>query len=595
MAVSSDDATSARHDAELGARRWRIAAWLSVAVAVLAHCWVARSAFVVGTPSFNLDEIASLLPGRALLGYPTPRVGGSGYFPLSAIVLSPIWWVTSDPVAFYRTALVVSLLIGLAAIWPLTRLATRLGLTTAQAVTVSGIVMSLPARTVQAEYVLAEKSLFLVLALTGLAVVRLTERPSYHRALLVSLGVALTYFSHARMLTLVVAALVWFLLFAVRHLWIGLVGLVSLGVLSWVADRAALRVVELVSHFRQGSGFGDTLRSMHAGPLARTVLGQSWEQVVSTFGLAPLGAVVLLVLVLREARRRTAGPALFLLLAVGAMFAGSTIAWATPERLFATTKVRLDVWIYGRYVDPLFALVALLALAAIVLGVRRWQAWAGAAISLAIIATTVLWLAPLAPTGGALTPAHAPGSAAFAWALPDHLVPTGIIPTFTNQTRFWLIASVVALVPVVVLLVARRRPLVVLATVLALGAAGTVTANVASGEFHDLRARDQPMHHTLQHILEEHPGTSVAYFWTCPGRGGETPGGRNRYAWSLLPTVLSTDPDADIVIACPTHPASGQPGAVVLPGRADVFYLVWIRPGPLQDELRAEGLLPPVS
>jgi hypothetical protein len=279
-------------------------------------------------------------------------------------------------------------------------------------------------------------------------------------------------------------------------------------------------------------------------------------------------------------------------LAVGAMFAGSTIDWAQSRWLHAPTRVRLDVWIYGRYADPLFTFVLLAALAAVVLVVRRRQAVAGAVIGLAIVLPTLLWLAPQAPTGGSLTPAHAAGPAAFAWLLPDHLVRSGTIPTLTDDGRFWLVASVVALVPPLVLLLTRRRPMIVLGLVLALGAAGTATADVASDEFHDSRAADQPMRDTVVRIVREHPGTSVSYFKACPGqRDAERRGPRNRYAWVLLPTVLGLDRDADIVIACPTSPAAGQPGAVPLPGRADGIYQVWIRPGALQDELRAEGLL----
>ncbi|SFC68269.1 hypothetical protein SAMN04487968_109159 [Nocardioides terrae] len=574
-------------------RGWWVAAWVCVAVAVLGHVWVLRSSFAAGTPSFNLDEVASLMPGRALLGLATPEVGGAGYFPLSAILVSPIWWFTSDPATFYRVALLVSTAIGLVALWPLTRIATRFGLTTPQALAVAGIVMAVPARTVQAEYLLAEKPLFLVVALAMLAVVRLSERPTYGRALLVSLLVALSYFTHARMPTLVVATAVWFVLLAVRHLRIGLVGLVSVLVMSGIARWTALRIVRLASGFHQGGSFGGALRP---GLLARTIVGESWSQLVSTFGLVSLGVVVIAALAFGEARRRIAGPALFLVLAVGAMFAGSAIDWAQPKWLHPTTRlVRLDVWIYGRYVDPLFALVLLVALAAVVRGARRWEVRASAVLSLAVVAVTLLWLAPQAPTGGSVTPAHAPGVAAFHWARPDHPVPTGTLPTFTDDTRFWLIASLVALVPVALLLVARHRPAVVLGAVLVLGAAGTASANVASDAFHELRNPAAPVRAMVVGIVHDHPGTSVSYFKECPGRSDEEKGLRNRFAWLLLPTVLGSDRDADVVVACETSPAAGRPGSVPLQARMDGFYLVWIRPGPLQDALRAEGLLQPVS
>src|SRR6478609_1466111 len=388
MAVSTTEVPVERARETRGDRLWLVAAWVAVAVAVLGHVWVVRSSFVAGTPSFNFDEISSLMPGRALLGLPTPQVGGSGYFPFAAILVAPVWWFTSDPTAFYRATLVISLLLGLASIWPLARVATRLGLTTAQSVTAAAVVVALPAHAVQAEYAIAEKPLLLVVSLTALAGVRLAERPTYARALTFSLAVALTYFTHARMITVVVAAFVWLLLLSIRYLRIGLVGLVALAVLSWAARTVALHVILLVSPagFLQSNGTTSILTSLRPGVLARTVLGQSWEQVVSTFGLAPLGLVVAATLAVAEARRRAAGPALLLLLAVGALFAGSAIDWAQPDQLWpTTTRVRLDVWIYGRYVDPLFALVMLVALAAIVVGVRRWQLWTGAAISLAIV------------------------------------------------------------------------------------------------------------------------------------------------------------------------------------------------------------------
>jgi hypothetical protein len=172
-------------------------------------------------------------------------------------------------------------------------------------------------------------------------------------------------------------------------------------------------------------------------------------------------------------------------------------------------------------------------------------------------------------------------------------VPSGTLPTLTNDTRFWLIASLVALVPVVLVLVRRRRPLVILAVLLLLGAAGTASANKASDDFHDLRAGNEPLIGTLRHVIDEHPGTSVSYFWRCPSRADAQPGGRNRYAWELLPTVVGYDRDDDIVIACPGHPAAAQPGAVPMREVADRYYPAWVKAGPLQDALRAEGLLRP--
>src|SRR3954471_9270353 len=86
------------------ARAWRIAALVAVLVAVAAHVWVAASALHKGFPTFSYDEIDTLLVGRAALGIPSPQVAGAGYFPLSSILVSPVWWITSDPFVFYRVA-----------------------------------------------------------------------------------------------------------------------------------------------------------------------------------------------------------------------------------------------------------------------------------------------------------------------------------------------------------------------------------------------------------------------------------------------------------------------------------------------------------
>ena len=51
-------------------------------------------------------------------------------------------------------------------IWPLALIVRRFGLTPAQAVVVGAIVMSIPSRTVQSDYTMSEKPLFLVIALT---------------------------------------------------------------------------------------------------------------------------------------------------------------------------------------------------------------------------------------------------------------------------------------------------------------------------------------------------------------------------------------------------------------------------------------------
>jgi len=581
------------------ARAWRVAALVAVLVAVAAHLWVAASALHKGFPTFSYDEIDTLMVGRAALGIASPQVSGAGYFPLSSILVSPAWWVTSDPFVFYRVAIAVGVLLALLTIWPLARVATRFGLTMPQAVTVAAIVMTLPARTVQADYALAEKTLFLFMALSVLAAVRVQERPTALRAVVFSVAVALTYFTHARMLVFAVAAALWLLLFALRRWQAALVGLVTLLPLTWGVGRLARHINSLVdpAGFNQGANLLDNLTIGNAGMLARAGLGQAWEQLVSGFGLAAVGLVVALVLAWRELRGRSAGPASLIVLSAGGLITSSVIAWASADQLYATTWRRLDAWIYGRYADPAFELLTLVALCAVVRGLGRLTVVAAWCLALVVAIPTLLWVAPEAPTGAFRTPAHIPGAMAWAWALPTQAVP-GTIPTLTNDNRFWLIATLTALVPLLVLAVSRSRVGrgVVLGLVLALAAGGTVFANQASDEYQSNHRVVNPLGLELRTILADHPDATVRYDARCPKRMPR-PGGRgNRFVWQLLPTVVSrTAQDADIVIACEAAGTSMPAGSIRLPSSVDGALYAWVVPGPLQDALARAGDVAPVS
>lgn len=596
---------------------WRIAAWATSLLAVAAHLYVARSALVEGVPTFTYDEIDTLFAGRAALGITTPQITGAGYFPLSAILVAPLWWLTSDPYTFYRAATLVGVVVAVATIWPLSRVATRLGLTSAQAVTVAAVVMTLPARTVQADYQLAEKLLFLLVAVVALAAVRLAERPTYGRAVLFAGAVALAYFDHARMLVLVGVAAIWLVLFGLLPLlgrgtagadgspardttrWrVALAGLVPLLVLSWGAGRLGRHINALVNPngFHQGKALSEHLRDATPGLVARAGLGQSWEQLISGFGLPVVGAVLVLVLAWRELRRREVGLMTLVLGAVLALFAGSVVAWSAQDQLFATTWRRLDVWIYGRYVDPVFELLTLVALAALVTGVRRAVAVSATVLALAISVPTVLWVAKDAPTWGFVTPAHIPGAMAWWWAMPDHRFAPGLVPSLTNENRFWLWATLTSLLPLALLLalvVLRRRVLVVGGLVLALAVGGTYFANRASDHYQANHGPDLPLIKDLRTILADHPGTTVAVVEQCPSRQVPRPGGRrNRLAWAMLPTIVGRDPKADIVVACPdAEQVRSMAGALRLSEPIFGVLYAYVRPGPLQDDLRSRGLL----
>jgi hypothetical protein len=591
-------------------RAWLAVAWLAVLVATAVHVWVAADAFTAGFPTFSYDEIDTLMAGRAALGVDSPQISGAGYFPLSAILVSPVWWLTSDPFTFYRVAIAAGVVVALVTIWPLARISTRLGLSTPQAVTVAAVVMTLPARSVQADYAIAEKHLFLLLALAVLAAIRIGERPAPGRAVVFALLVALTYFTHARMLVFVVAAAAWLLLLLRRHRAVSLTGLVTLLASSWALDRLARHINGLVdpTGFDQGAHLLDNLSLGNGGMLLRTALGQAWEQLVSGFGLVAVGLVVAAALARRELRARAAGPACLVLLTTLGLYAGSALAWADPDLLYATTWRRLDAWIYGRYVDPAADLLVLIALSAVVRGVGRRTLAAAWCVALAVAVPTLLWLAPKAPTGAFITPAHIPGAMAWWWTLPTRTEVPGTVPGLTGDNRFWLIATLTALVPltaltVLTLLPARRRPVaaggtgalvigLVMGLVMGLGAAGSVAADGASDRYQADHQVISPLARELRAILAAHPETTVGYDERCPKPVWQAGGRRNRFMWQLLPTVVSyATSGVDIAIVCRQAADRVPEGAVSLDRAAFGVMYAWVLPGPLQDSLREEGVL----
>lgn len=580
---------------------WRLTAVVSTVLALLVNVWVAWGTSMV---SFPYDEIDTLMIGRVAIGLDAPRVAGAGYFPGWSIVLAPIWWFTSDAFTFYRAAMVVGLVVVALTIWPLARIATRFGLTQAQSVTVAAIVMALPSRAIQSGYLLSERLVFLLLALTVLAAFRLWERPTYLRAVLMAAAAAATMFSHARMLEVVGTTAVWLLCFLLKRARVAAVGLVVLAGLSWGADRLARHLNEvLMGHpFNQDNHLDKAFQTATPGLLFRTAFGEAWIQVVGSFGLVAVGVVAGLILGWRELRQWRVGPVWFILGTALGLYVLSAVVWASPYHLYTRPWRRLDTWIYGRYADPAVAFVTLIGLCAVIVGLKRAPLIWSWVLALGISLPTVFVVSRDAPIWAFVTPAHIPGMLPWAWTLPRDKIPHGLVPTFTNDNRFWLIATCTALIPLVGLVVARvigragARAYAVTILVLAMALAGTVIANRPSDR---TRASHQvpPAADTLRSILADHPGTTVAFTGHCPQRSSsQAATWRNLTMWWLLPTIVHNPwhGDEDVVISCRKGDPSKVAGAVPLPQHLfKTDGVIWIMPGPLQDELRASGQLPP--
>lgn len=601
---STDDTTSSTS----GSRRlWTVAAVVAVLVSVAVNVYVAWGA----RPAFMFDEIATLLQGRVVLGMDVPHVDSPGYYPGWAILTAPIWLFTQSPFTFYTAAIVVGLVVGTLTIWPLARVATRFGVTPAQGVVAAAIVMTLPARALQSDYALAERLIFLLVALTTLAAFRLWERPTYTRAVLVSLGAALTLLTHARMQVFAGAVALWLICFLVRSWKHALAGIVSLGLLYWAADSLALYINGLLvdSGFHQADHFiQQTLQAPPRGIL-NSFAGEAWSQMISSFGLVALGLVVAVAAFWRELKARGVGPYGYVLIISLSLYALSALRWSRDNTLYHAPWRRFDYWFYGRYIDPVVDIVVLLGLCVLIRAVvgRATLIWTWG-LTLVLSVVVVLVVAPDAPTWAYVTPAHAPGAMAWWWALPNgipgnvHTFPTGTIPSFTNANRFWLLPTVtvvvvLAVLTVLLLLRHRARALAAAALVLVVAAVGSVVADGASNAFHERNGtEDVAIVHTVRQILVDHPHAVVSYEAGCRPRRKASPQ-RNWLMWWMLPAIVQRDYTwgDDVVFSCDQGFPASVPGAVELKGTIFQNTTVWIMPGKLLDSLRKDGTLPPVA
>ncbi len=603
----ADPDVTTRTSVESSGRGWLVLAWLAPVVCLAVNVYV-----VWGTqwPGFPYDEIGLLQISRLLAGEEIPDVvNGKGYFPAWAILTAPVWWFTSEPTVGYAATLWAGIAVGLLTIWPLALVVRRFGVATAPAVVVASFAMTLPARAIQADYSMSERLVTLLLVCAVLAAFRAVERPTVLRHLVLAGTLGLLFFSHVRMSVVLAAAAVWLLMRVPRHAVASLTGLVSVALAYVLVNRAGRAVNELVlgGEFRQGDGLLDKLGESRPSLFLRVGIGQSWYQSMASFGLVAVGLVVVVVLVWRELRRWEPGAPTFVLGASAAIVLVSLTQWANDFLLFDNPWVRLDAWVYGRYVDPIATVLVAIGLAALLKGLSRSVlVWAVAMNVVAALAALVV-LTREVPTYGYVTPAHIPGILPWSPLLPTESWPRDewLVPSLTNGNQIWIIAPLCVLVVLLAALVLRRRPVLVAGGLLVLAAVGTVIGDGRSDDFHaDEGSKWLPMRDHVLSVTDLDADEPIGYVRPeedaveeCGARRGMGATAHNYFGWAVAPAALQQVRQADdigdleVVIGCERWSIGEERGARRLDTEAVYASYVWVMPGPLQDELEADGRL----
>jgi hypothetical protein len=361
--------TDTRAAARRSARRWALLVAVGWMVEFGLRLWFSRAQTV---PLANPDESAYLIAARVLAGGPATDFSYStlyqGGYPL---LITPVYWFTSNAVTVYHSVLVINAAIS-ALLMPLAYVAgRRLGLVRPAAYAVAMVTALLPAGLFYAEYAMTD-AIYPVLVLAWLLTVHSwltarTARGQYAAAAGSALLAGYAHAVHSRGLVIVlgyvgVGALVAWRRLAPRRTAVAaavvLVGSVGAG---WLLDRYLTSAMYPEGTRNLSAQAASTLHSVHGAiNVFEMAAGQFWRLVLDSWGLAGIGLIAALAVIVRPRFRAD-------LRIMAALSAAVTVITAVtaPAALPADQS---QTWASGRYLDGM--IVTYFVVGAVVLLLR---------------------------------------------------------------------------------------------------------------------------------------------------------------------------------------------------------------------------------
>jgi hypothetical protein len=373
-------------------RRWVVLLAVGWLVQAGLRVWFSRHQVL---PLANPDETAYLIAARVLAGGPAADLSGStlyqGGYPL---LITPVYWFTSNPATVYHAVLVVNAAIS-AAVLPLGYLACRrLGLDRPAAYGVAIVAALVPAGFFYSEYAMAD-AVFPVITLAWLLTTHSwltasSARGRYAAAAGSALLAAFAYVIHSRGLVMLVgyaavaAFIAWRRPAARRSVALAALTALVTAAAGWALNHH-LSVAIYPGGTRSLSGqMKERLASVdgtiHVFEMAT---GQLWRLVLDSWGIAGIGLVAALAVVVRRDVRSDLRIMAALSVAVTA-----AIACTAPAALPLDQS---QAWASGRYLDGMiivfFLVGAVLLLRA---GLRPILACAACAAALFVLAAVTV-------------------------------------------------------------------------------------------------------------------------------------------------------------------------------------------------------------
>src|SRR5580692_3496270 len=346
--------TDAGFAARRMARRWALlvaAGWL---LQVGVRAWFSRGQSV---PLANPDESAYLIAARVLAGGPATDFSYStlyqGGYPL---LIAPVYWFTSNAVTVYHAVLLINAAVS-ALLMPLAYVTgRRLGLIRPAAYAVAMVTALLPAGLFYSEYALTD-AIYPVLVLGWLLAVHnwLTARSTrgqYAAAAGSALLAGYAYAVHSRGTVMVLSYVVVAAFVAWRHLVLrrtvlaaGVVLAASVGG-GWLLNRYLSATMYPEGTRDLTAQLKTTLHSVHGAiNVFEMAAGQYWRLVLDSWGLAGIGLIAVLTVIVRP-RFRTDLRIMAALSAAVTLITAVTAPAALPSDQSQT-------WASGRYLDGL--------------------------------------------------------------------------------------------------------------------------------------------------------------------------------------------------------------------------------------------------
>ena len=385
-------------------RRWVILLALGWLVQVGLRVWFSRHQVM---PLANPDETAYLVAARVLAGGPAADLSYSTLYPGGyPLLITPAYWFSSNPSTVYHAVMVINALIG-ALVLPLGYLACRrLGLGRQAAYGVAFVAALVPAGFFYSEYAMTD-AVFVVITLAWLLTTHSwltasSARVRYANAAGSAALAAYAYAVHSRGLVMVAGLAAMGVFIGWRQAAARLSVLVAAltAVVVTAAGWALNHHISLLVYPEGSRSLSGQIRQRLASVngtihVLEMAAGQLWRLVLDSWGIAGIGLVAALVVIVRRDVRSD-------LRIMGAL----TIAVTTLIACIAPAALPSDqsqAWASGRYLDGMIVVFFLVG-AAVLLRARMRDIVVCAAVCTGLFllaaVTVAVYIGTTVPTHG---------------------------------------------------------------------------------------------------------------------------------------------------------------------------------------------------